>query len=212
MRARRAQIDDATPPPSAHVRHCVLGTEERRGEIRVQDAPPRPCVHRRDRFDDPFAYVVDQDVDSAEPPDRRLDDPSTFRAVVRSARTAIACRPSVSIDATVRRAACASARYPMATSAPARARARAITFPIRRDPPVTRAARPARPMPIRGTPERRFAFRKSWCLTPESGDFRVEAGPPYGDDSRPKLWEASERTGSNGGQVGAPRLAGATFG
>ena len=35
---------------------------------------------RCDRFDDPFAHVVDQDVNPAELSDRSLDDPSTFRA------------------------------------------------------------------------------------------------------------------------------------
>src|SRR6266545_1122074 len=57
----------------------------------------------------------------------------------------------------------------MAMSAPARARASAIAFPIRRDPPVTRAARPARLMRVGGRTDPRLAFRNAKTGDGEAG-------------------------------------------
>src|SRR3972149_4359761 len=74
---------------------------------------------------------------------------------VRSARIATPRRPIASIRPTTLRASASRVRNVIATSAPPRARARAIPFPILRDPPVTRAARPSRPTVAPGGPASR---------------------------------------------------------
>src|SRR6266540_1919478 len=102
----------------------------------------------------------------------------------------------------------------MAMSAPARARASAIAFPIRRDPPVTRAARPARLMRVGGRTDPRLAFRNAKTRRRGSGALgKTRIGRPGATIHAKSRWtQANGRIELGRRQVGASRLTRATFG
>ncbi|SRR6266571_7003412 len=85
----------------------------------------------------------------------------------------------------------------MATSAPGRARPRAIDLPIRRDPPVTRAVRPARLMRTGGTTESVLSVSEIGGRMRESTGAGAEKHPARAATIHTQPPDAGGRTGSN---------------
>src|SRR6266581_1241015 len=101
----------------------------------------------------------------------------------------------------------------MTTSAPARARAIAITFPIRRDPPVTRAARPAKLMADRSNDESALAFRRPWSRVAERWAIEREASGRITRRFRTRAaCTRPDASDEERGHVVLRRPAGSTFG